>query len=271
MKKFKKLRKIYRIVFPFKYTQESLFENRIKNNPKVEVFKFIEDNVVVKTTHNIPLMIRSYMHSDIDVFEQIFNEEEYNIILKLILINFENENEIVIIDAGANVGYTSVYFKHFIKRAKIFSIEPSKENARFYRKNVFALNNYKDVKLYECALSSKSGINYSLTRDFRDGKDWAISTIESNKGEVKGITIDEIIADNNLTKITFLKIDIEGAERFIFTAENNLSFLSKTKILAIEIHDEFEIRESIYTLLKTNNYLLLESGELTIGLNKDYL
>ena len=68
-----------------------------------------------------------------------------------------------------------------------------------------------------------------------------------------------------------MKIDIEGAERFIFDNNNDLSFLKKTKIIAIEIHDEYNIREEIISILKENQFLLLESGELTIGINKSLL
>ena len=76
---------------------------------------------------------------------------------------------------------------------------------------------------------------------------------------------------NNLKSITLLKIDIEGAERFIFDDNVDLSFLSITKVIAIEIHDEFQIREKIYSILKKNNFHLFESGELTIGINTKLL
>ena len=68
-----------------------------------------------------------------------------------------------------------------------------------------------------------------------------------------------------------LKIDIEGAERFIFDESVNLDYLDKIKIIVIEIHDEFDIREDIYKVLKNNNYLLIESGELTTAINKKFL
>ena len=42
-------------------------------------------------------------------------------------------------------------------------------------------------------------------------------------------------------------------------------------MIAIEIHDEFDIRDSIYKLLTDNNFFLSESGELTIGINKTML
>ncbi len=115
-------------------------------------------------------------------------------------------------------------------------------------------------------------MSFELENIFRDRKDWAFTTKEINNGTILGITINEIVKNNKLKNITFLKIDIEGAERFIFDKENNLSFLKITKIIAIEIHDEFNIRETIYSILKENNFILFEtSGELTIAINKYFL
>jgi hypothetical protein len=41
-------------------------------------------------------------------------------------------------------------------------------------------------------------------------------------------------------------------------------------MVALEIHDEFNIRNSIENILVENNFLLFNSGELTIGINKNF-
>jgi FkbM family methyltransferase len=162
------------------------------------------------------------------------------------------------------------FFAHNLQNSKIYAIEPSSENASIFIENISFLENNQNIHLYQKALSHKAGMTYTIDRDFRDGKDWSIVTKSDISGDVLGISLDEIIKDNNLQYITLLKIDIEGAERFIFNGENNISFLHITQILAIEIHDEYEMRDSIYHLLRNNNFFLFESGELTIGINKKY-
>jgi FkbM family methyltransferase len=127
-----------------------------------------------------------------------------------------------------------------------------------------------NVKLYERALSEKENMRYSVERNFRDKKDWSITTKSDVTGAVIGISVSEIIKDNGLKYISLLKIDIEGAERFIFNMENDLSYLKITQIVALEIHDEFNIRSSIENILIENNFLLFNSGELTIGINKNF-
>jgi hypothetical protein len=114
-------------------------------------------------------------------------------------------------------------------------------------------------------------MSFSIDRTFRDGQDWSIATQEDVDGEITGISIQEIIIENRLTHISLLKIDIEGAERFIFKPGNDFSFLKITEIIAIEIHDEFDIRKSINEILISNDFIIFESGELTIGLNRNFI
>ena len=65
--------------------------------------------------------------------------------------------------------------------------------------------------------------------------------------------------------IDLLKIDIEGAERFILTDKKTSDFLEKVKILALEIHDEFNIRSAIYDVLRQHQFTITNHGETTIA------
>lgn len=266
--KFKKLRKVYRIFFPKTLKRSEIFENKLKNNPEITFFEKKGQSYEVTLKNGIKLKVRNENYSDYLVLEQIFNFKEYKLVLGMIQLNqFTNEPKIII-DAGANVGYTSVYFHHYLQFSKIYAIEPSIENANIYAENISYLQDSSHIHFYQKALSHKAGMKYSINRDFRDCKDWSITTKSDQGGNVDGISINEIVNDHALKYISILKIDIEGAERFIFNVENDLSFLKITQIIAIEIHDEFNVRESIYEILKNHNFTLFESGELTIGINK---
>ncbi len=77
---------------------------------------------------------------------------------------------------------------------------------------------------------------------------------------------------NNFHTIDILKIDIEGSEKEVLTSPKaDVSYLAKTKCVAIEIHDEFDCRESIYEVLRQYNFEFFNSGELTIGINQTLL
>lgn len=266
--KLKKLRKIYRIIFPKKYTSSEYLECQLSQNN--EIVSYSKENLYyfVKLSNSLTVKIRNENHSDYLVFQQVFNFQQYETVVNLIKLNI-NDERIIIIDAGANVFYTSLYFLNIFKNAFVYAIEPSKENASICKENIL-LNNLKNkTHFYNNALSHKRAIKFSIDNKFRDCKDWAVTTQEDSNGEIEGITLEEIILNNKLSYITFLKIDIEGAERYIFDSNNDLSFLKITKLIAIEIHDEFDIRKNIYQILQEFNFYIFEMGELTIGINKN--
>lgn len=269
--KFRKLRKIYRIIFPKKLSDSDFFENALKSNVLIDDFQKLNQLYALKLKDGNLLFCRNQSHSDYAVFNQMFVLEEYKTVSSILRTNIEfNSKESVLIDAGANVGFATIYLNQILSFNKIFCIEPSKDNFQILKKNTESLNS-KHLFLMNKALSGSENACYTIENNFRDGKDWSITTKKSDSGEIQGITLNEIIKKNDLQEITLLKIDIEGAERFIFESSTDLSFLNITKVIVIEIHDEFNIRENIYNILGKNQFLLIESGETTIGINKKYL
>ncbi len=266
---FKKLKKIFRIIFPKNLNDLEMMHFNLK---VLDLKSIIQHNNLFEIIfkNDICVKIRNTSHSDLSVFQQIFLYEEYAVVLKLLTLNKGFSQKKYIIDAGANVGYTTIYFSSIFTNSSIYAIEPSSENCKFFEENIKTLENKSTIKLYQNALTQKAGALFEIDRTFRDGKDWSIATIENENGNIQGISINEIILENQLTHISLLKIDIEGAERFIFDVKNDLSFLKITEIIAIEIHDEFKIRDSINALLIEYNFLIFESGELTIGINMNY-
>ena len=66
---------------------------------------------------------------------------------------------------------------------------------------------------------------------------------------VDAISLNDVIARYGLASIDLLKIDIEGGERYNSNeAGEGLAFLDITRVVAIEIHDEFQIQERILTI-----------------------
>jgi hypothetical protein len=85
--RFKKLRKIYRILFPKITTNVELFENKIKQNPLITSFKKIEDKYLLSLDNAFSLVLRNHYSSDYEVFKQIFNFREYEIVINIISLN----------------------------------------------------------------------------------------------------------------------------------------------------------------------------------------
>ncbi len=263
----KKLRKIYRVLFPAQYSEKDMLENVLRLSKDVWQFEKKQDYYNVLLKDGILIRVRNHLHSDILVFQQIFNEGEYNLLPKMLQLN-KDDSEYIIVDAGANVGYTTVFLNKKLNNSKFYLIEPEEENTQMILKNTEHIPKSR-IKLYKSALAPEGGKLYTLKKDFRDGKDWSFTTDLDSSGHIKGISLNEIVDQNKLDYISFLKIDIEGSERFIFDEENDLSFLAITRILAIEIHEEYSSKSKIYQVLTDRGFFLFENGELSFGINKN--
>lgn len=164
--------------------------------------------------------------SDIRVFKQIFLDEVYHFFP-------ENFSPIVILDAGANVGYSAVWFASKFPYAKILAIEPEKSNFDLLKKNTAGRSNIFPV---QAGLWFEK--SFLRIHDSKAGS-WAFETKVPKAGEktdVETVTIPELISNYNLTQIDLLKIDIEGAEYELFEnqAEEWLPFVN---MIMIETHD----------------------------------
>lgn len=199
--------------------------------------------------------------SDILVFEQIYINKEYSMLINHMLINGKTIH--TIIDCGANIGLTSCLLTIMFPQAKIYSLEPDERNFQQLKKNC---NNNGNIFPEKRGVWGQDTQLY-LDRGFRDGKDWSIRTVEENSGfsQIEGVSISTLMKEHRLQTISLLKIDIEGAEKSIFQDTTDLSFLSKVECIAVEIHDELNVREKIYSILIDYGFILFNSGELTIG------
>jgi FkbM family methyltransferase len=205
--------------------------------------------------------------SDLDVFAQIFNCLEYKPLVETFKANFIYPKELRIIDAGSNIGLTTLYLSRFFDDATFVCIEPNEYNFDVLSFNL-ETNSIQNVQKVKGGVWSKN-TSLKLISDFRDKSDWCFRVEETDeKTDLEAFSIPYLVKNNNWNTIDILKIDIEGSEKEIFTnPTSEISFLAITKCIAIEIHDEFDCREAIYVILKQFNFEIFNTGELTIGVN----
>ena len=174
---------------------------------------------------------------------------EVNNLEKIIKI----EQNDVVIDIGAHVGYFTLYAAKRAQNGKIISFEPTKESFLVLKNNV-KINNFKNIIINNLAVgkTSKKRIffvdnKYGISNTFYDRK------IGLEKEIVQTTTLDEIYKKYNLEKIDFLKMDCEGAE-FEIILNTSTEVLKKIKKISIEIHEDMvthKIEELITKLSKS--------------------
>lgn len=205
--------------------------------------------------------------SDTRVYKQVIGEQEYHPPLSLLEEGGREPRWIV--DCGANIGITSLYFRNRFPRCSLICIEADGDN---FTQLQFNLQEQDNVHCHHRAVWHEGNIALNIGNDYRDGKEWA-RRVGDNASEdigkqVKSITIREIIEEHDIDVIDFLKIDVEGAEQEIFLSGTPSEFLEKTRLIAIEIHEDIADRERIQNLLKNSGFTIFRSVELTIGINR---
>jgi len=200
--------------------------------------------------------------SDYETFYQAIVHSQYNFNYKII--------PEVIIDGGANIGLASIAFKNLFPNAKIIAIEPDKENFEQLNRNI---SRYKDIFTIQAGLWNTNGF-LSVTDKYNIGK-WGMVTeevIENTPGSINTITIEQIMHDYKLDRIDILKLDIETAERELFSS-GYASWLPKVKVIIIELHDsitEGTARPFFKAINETfEKYRFFQLGENTIIINED--
>jgi FkbM family methyltransferase len=249
-----------------KFTEERTRRHEIKQFTDFGFAVNEDENGYNISQNETDLYIRKNS-SDVAVFNQVYLCGEYQTLINLLSLNYVSPS--VIIDAGSNIGLASAQFKKAFPHSTLFAFEPDPENFKQLQLN---LRNFTNCTLMQKAIWNTDTTLY-LDNNFRDGLDWSrsVSPHNTTKNPVEAVSINSVIKSYDIDTIDLLKIDVEGSEATIFQLASDVTFLQKTKVIAIEIHDEFNCRDNIYDILKTNNFLLINSHELTIGINKSFI
>lgn len=191
----------------------------------------------------------------LQTYKECFFDETY---FKGLPKNIQNFNTKTVVDIGANVGYFSLSFFSIDPKAQILSYEPMPNNFELLKKyqNENADLNFK---IFNNAVSGRKEtltLNYNANDSYTTSASIFESDNEPDKIHVETTTLEEIIKDNRLQKIDFLKLDCEGSEyEIIYNASSTV--LDKIAVLSIETHQgksENENRDSLAAFLSKKGF-----------------
>ncbi len=191
---------------------------------------------------------------DYETFEEIFQKNIYDVALPFI--------PVTIVDAGANVGFASLFFKLKYPKSHILAIEIESENIEMIKKNTAQISNFEVISkaLYNRKAYFKIENPFNATNSFQINE-----TEDVNNFDIESITVDEVLTYKKWKTIDVLKIDIEGAEKQLF--ENNYqSWIPKVKVIMIETHDRMLLNCSLTVIraLSEFNFILYTTTEGTL-------
>jgi FkbM family methyltransferase len=208
-----------------------------------------------------------------------WEKEERAFLTKLDLQKKDNGNhhdDDFIIDVGANIGFYTILLAKRYPNYKVISIEASKKLFKQLEGNC-NLNEFdtysssrritlinkattdvadKKINFYEIESLSTLLKEFLIDLPIYDKNNNALFSNEI----VQTTTIDSIVSSENITKISLIKIDVEGAE--VLTLRGAIQTLKQRKIKTMII--EFHSRENydyITRLLKELGYSISFSKE----------
>jgi FkbM family methyltransferase len=173
----------------------------------------------------------------------------------------------IALDIGANIGrYTIPMAEKF---EKVYAFEPHEENQK---QLWFNLNRFKktNVEVIGKAISNSTGSvilntnphnigGHTLSEKVATHIEWGFQN--SQTIEVPSITLDEFCADKD---VEFMKIDIEGAEDFIFEGATE-TLKRKNLNIMIEVHNEVNLPK-LFEVFKDNGFSI---GGLGLSFGSD--
>ncbi|GAB3582106.1 class I SAM-dependent methyltransferase [Hymenobacter daeguensis] len=221
-----------------------------------------------ETKTKLRASVRANPSSDLSVFFQVWKEPQYQAVVDYMKPWLKAGDELRIIDAGANVGFATLFFKARFPNAHIISLEPEESNYAQLTSNV-AANGMQHVKALKAGLWQRQA-QLEVGRDVGDQREWSFYVKETDQPTgLQGYDVQYLMKEAGWDCIDLLKIDIEGAERYLFANdETAFQTLRSARFIAIEIHDQFRIRPRIYNCLDKFGFDYFDDGELTIGRNK---
>jgi FkbM family methyltransferase len=197
--------------------------------------------------------------TDYNCFHQVFFQRDYDLPYAI-----EPRHDVYIIDAGANVGYTSIYYQRRFPNSRIISLEPDHENFQLAKRNLLP---YPRCTVLNAALWDRHAEVVPCDGNWGEGGEWGRQVQEARikngrdaENCVPALPLVDLFRRFEIPRVTILKMDIEGAEHQVI-ASCDSEMLSLIENAAIEFHGS---DTAAHDWLLENGFQAMTSGETTL-------
>jgi FkbM family methyltransferase len=163
---------------------------------------------------------------DIDIFDQLFLLRDCDVKLQV--------EPCFIVDAGAHIGCSALFFASSFPRANIVAIEADPANYQLLLRNT---RGHQRIRPIHAAVWHRPE-SVVIANEQDDPWAFQIKSADGQSTGIQGVTVSAILSESRFEKIDLLKLDVEGAEREIFDARD-LDWMNRTDAIMIELHDRF--------------------------------
>jgi len=216
---------LYFARFDFRTAMRACFSNRFLSRRRPRGTPYF-----VPCGRGVPEMKLRARTTDASIFEQIFLQRDC-------WIPFDLKPRFII-DGGAHVGCSAVFFAQRYPEATILAIEAERSNFALLQENTAE---YPHVKCLNAAVwKNREGVQLEDSAV----ESWGFRVREAGDApkaaepRIPSFAIDDLLAMSGHDRIDLLKLDIEGAEAEVFSGDCG-SWMPKTGAIVLELHDRF--------------------------------
>lgn len=166
----------------------------------------------------------------------------------------------IVLDLGANLGLFSAVAA--AKGCRVYAFEPTPEE---FMPNILrkTASLYENVTICPLAVSNVKGkLPFNVNTDLGRNPSTVSNSILRRDGfssiEVDGISLDEFVKEYGLSRVDFIKADIEGAERLMLqgACETLARFAPRLSLCTYHLPDDPEVMERL--ILEANPEYVFE-------------
>lgn len=189
---------------------------------------------------------------DIAMLYEIFWQKVYEPAVNKI------SNPHTIVDLGANIGMTGLFFSQHFPKATIYTVEPNTENYEILTENLSKEIQNGTLVPVKAAITDKDGEAYIQKGIYAYNSMVSEKVVTDNK--VRAYNMNTFLYEMMITQVDILKIDIEGMEERIFAQDTD--WLEMVNVIVMECHSanieqlcRLKLAEYGFNITKENHLL----------------
>ncbi|HEX7477002.1 MAG TPA: FkbM family methyltransferase [Polyangiales bacterium] len=189
--------------------------------------------------------------SDIFTLGEILHEQQYR------LASYVPNNP-TIIDAGANIGVTALWFLWQYPGATIHAFEPEPDNFRLLQAN---FGSHPQVVLNQAGLGAQVG-----RLQLHLGEHGAVHSFFGEGGrslDVQVLTLADYVEKHQIACVDVLKLDVEGSELDVLKGLGEA--LSRVQVIVGEVHERVVDQRAFYEYLREHGFVVVRRIDFIDG------